>query len=198
MSKVKTNGVQEVIAVILQNIPSDAAVTKIEYEGPMIAIYTKNPRYLLENNVIISNIVKTIKKRIVVRTDESIRKSEEDARKIIMQLIPKDVGIVGTFFDTALGEVIIDVKKPWMLTQVDETKDEGMMVGVGGEGGGSGEEHGYATNEADTSKDEFNALQVHQAQLQKQLQMQALLTELVSATGWKVRIRKALIYHLRA
>jgi predicted metal-dependent RNase len=131
MSKVKTNGVQEVIAVILQNIPSDAAVTKIEYEGPMIAIYTKNPRYLLENNVIISNIVKTIKKRIVVRTDESIRKSEEDARKIIMQLIPKDVGIVGTFFDTALGEVIIDVKKPWMLTQVDETKDEG-MVGVGG------------------------------------------------------------------
>jgi KH/beta-lactamase-domain protein len=191
MSKVKTNGVQEVIAVILQNIPSDAAVTKIEYEGPMIAIYTKNPRYLLENNVIISNIVKTIKKRIVVRTDESIRKSEEDARKIIMQLIPKDVGIVGTFFDTALGEVIIDVKKPWMLTQVDETKDEGMMVGVGGEGGGSGEEHGYATNEAYTSKDEFNALQVHQAQLQKQLQMQALLTELVSATGWKVRIRKA-------
>jgi KH/beta-lactamase-domain protein len=166
-SRVKSNGVQEVITVILQNIPSDAAVTKIEYEGPMIAIYTKNPRYLLENNTIISNIVKTIKKRIVIRTDESIRKSEEEARKIIVSMIPKDVGIVGTFFDTTLGEVTVDVKKPWMLTQIDEMKD-------------------------DTDREEdYEEPVVHNVQIQKQMQMQALLTELVSATGWKIRIKKA-------
>ncbi len=166
-SRVKSNGVQEVITVILQNIPSDAAVTKIEYEGPMIAIYTKNPRYLLENNTIISNIVKTIKKRIVIRTDESIRKSEEEARKIIVSMIPKDVGIVGTFFDTTLGEVTVDVKKPWMLTQIDEMKD-------------------------DTDREEdYEEPVAHNVQIQKQMQMQTLLTELVSATGWKIRIKKA-------
>ncbi len=166
-SRVKSNGVQEVITVILQNIPSDAAVTKIEYEGPMIAIYTRNPRYLLENNTIISNIVKTIKKRIVIRTDESIRKSEEEARKIIVSMIPKDVGIVGTFFDTTLGEVTVDVKKPWMLTQIDEMKD-------------------------DTDREEdYEEPIAHNVQIQKQMQMQALLTELVSATGWKIRIKKA-------
>ncbi|MFQ5968965.1 MAG: beta-CASP ribonuclease aCPSF1 [Nitrososphaerales archaeon] len=112
----KINGQNNsIMSVILQDIPSDAAVTKIEYEGPRIALYTKNPRYLMENNHIISNMVNTIKKRIVVRTDESIRKSEEDARNILIQLTPKEAEVKGTFFDTALGEIIVEVKKPWIL-----------------------------------------------------------------------------------
>ena len=101
--KMNGQGGQNIMSVILQSIPSDAAVTKIEYEGPKIALYTKNPKYLMENNHIISGMVNMIKKRIVVRTDESIRKSEEDARNILMHLLPKEVEIKSTFFDTALG-----------------------------------------------------------------------------------------------
>jgi predicted metal-dependent RNase len=116
----KMNGhEQNIMSVILQNIPSDAAVTKIEYEGPRIALYTKNPKYLLENNQIISNMVNMIKKRIVIRTDESIRKNEEDARNILLQLLPKEVEVKSTFFDTALGEIIVEVKKPWILHAPD-------------------------------------------------------------------------------
>ncbi|MEM3085200.1 MAG: beta-CASP ribonuclease aCPSF1, partial [Nitrososphaerales archaeon] len=60
----KMNGQESnIMSVILQSIPSDAAVTKIEYEGPRIALYTKNPKYLMENNQIISNMVNMIKKR---------------------------------------------------------------------------------------------------------------------------------------
>jgi len=116
MMQEKINGQNNsIMSVILQDIPSDAAVTRIEYEGPRIALYTKNPRYLMENNQIISNMVNTIKKRIVVRTDESIRKSEEDARNILLQLAPKEAEVKSTFFDTALGEIIVEVKKPWIL-----------------------------------------------------------------------------------
>ena len=114
------NEEQSIMGVILQNIPGEAAVTKIEYEGPRIAIYTNNPRYLMKNNSIISNMVGTIKKRIVVRTDPSIRKSEEDARNIILETIPKDAEIKSTFFDTALGEVIIEIKRPWILNPQTE------------------------------------------------------------------------------
>jgi hypothetical protein len=114
------NEEQSIMSVILQNIPSEASVTKIEYEGPRIAIYTDNPRYLMENNTIVSNMVGTIKKRIVVRTDPSIRKSEEDARNIILETVPKDAEIKSTFFDTALGEVIIEVKRPWILNPQTE------------------------------------------------------------------------------
>ena len=102
------------MATILTSIPKDANVTKIDYEGPRIALYTNKPRFLMENNEIISNLVNQIKKRIVIRTDEKIRKSEEDARKILDSLVPKDAGLEATFFDTAAGEVSIEVKRPWL------------------------------------------------------------------------------------
>ena len=106
---------QNMMATILQSIPKEAKVTKIEYEGPRIALYTNAPRYLMENNETISNLVNIIKKRIVVRTDESIRKSEEEARKILAECIPKDANFQGVFFDTATGEVSIEAKRPWLL-----------------------------------------------------------------------------------
>ncbi|HXX05610.1 MAG TPA: beta-CASP ribonuclease aCPSF1, partial [Candidatus Bathyarchaeia archaeon] len=93
--------IPNVMGTILQSIPKEAEVTKIEYEGPRIAIYTKNPRFLMEHNDVISNMVNVIKKRIVVRTEESIRKNEEEARQILTQMLPKDTDLRGTFFDTA-------------------------------------------------------------------------------------------------
>jgi len=106
---------QNIMATILQSIPKEANVTKIDYEGPRIALFTKSPRYLMEHNEIISNLVNVIKKRIVVRTTESIRKTEEEARQIISQFVPKEAGLQGTFFDTATGEVSIEAKRPWLL-----------------------------------------------------------------------------------
>ena len=105
---------QNIMATILASIPKEANVTKIDYEGPRFALYTKTPRFLMENNIIISNLVKEIKKRIVIRIDKSIRKNEEDARKIIIEHVPKEANLQGTFFDTATGEVAIEVKRPWL------------------------------------------------------------------------------------
>jgi len=106
---------QNIMATILQSIPKEANVSKIDYEGPRIALYTTTPRYLMEHNELISNLVNVIKKRIVVRTDESIRKMEEEARQILTQSIPKDANLQATFFDTATGEVSVEVKRPWLL-----------------------------------------------------------------------------------
>ena len=125
------------MASILQSIPKEADVTKIEYEGPRIALYTKTPRYLMENNERISNLVNVIKKRIVVRTDESIRKSEDEARKIITEFIPKDANLQGTIFDTATGEVSVEAKRPWLLQRdakefnhVDVTEKTGWKLRI--------------------------------------------------------------------
>ena len=105
---------QNIMATILSSIPKDANVTKIDYEGPRIALYTKTPRFLMENNSIISNLVKEIKKRIVIRIDESIRKNEDDVRKIINEKVPKEANLQGIYFDTTTGEVSIEVKRPWL------------------------------------------------------------------------------------
>ncbi len=103
------------MATILQSIPKEAQVSKIDYEGPRIALYTKSPSFLMENNQIVSDLVNVIKKRIVVRTEESIRKNEEDARKIIAEALPKEAELGSTYFDTATGEVSVEVKRPWLL-----------------------------------------------------------------------------------
>ena len=128
---------QNIMATILKSIPPDAKVTKIEYEGPRIALYTAAPRYLMENNATISNLVNVIKKRIVVRTDESIRKSEAATRKIIMGLVPKEADLQGTRFDTATGEVSVEAKRPWLLQRdakefnhIDVTEKTGWMLRI--------------------------------------------------------------------
>lgn len=114
---------QNIMAVILQSLPQEAALTKIEYEGPRIALYSRNPTYLMQNNQLVSNMVNTIKKRIVIRTDEGIRRPEQESARIIEETIPKEVGIAGTFFDPVLGEAVLFVKKPWMLAQVGDEFD---------------------------------------------------------------------------
>jgi len=38
---------QNIVASILNNIPSDSEITKIEYEGPFIVLYSKKPTVLL-------------------------------------------------------------------------------------------------------------------------------------------------------
>jgi len=106
---------QNIMATILQSIPKEANITKIEYEGPRIALYTKTPRYLMENNETISTLVNVIKKRIVIRTDESIRKPQDEARLILAKYVPKEANLQGTIFDTATGEVSVEAKRPWLL-----------------------------------------------------------------------------------
>ena len=114
---------QNIMAVILQSLPKESGLTKIEYEGPKIALYSKNPAYLMQNSQLVSNMVNTIKKRIVVRTDESIRKPQAKSADIIAKTIPKEAGAAGTFFDPVLGEAIVFASKPWMLAQTGEDFD---------------------------------------------------------------------------
>src|SRR5215212_8771300 len=114
---------QHLMAAILRNLPEESGLTKIEYEGPRIALYSKNPSYLMQNTQLVSNIVNTIKKRIIVRTDESIRKFEEEAIQILHKSIPKEIRIVDTFFDPALGEATVFVKKPSLLVHAGEDFD---------------------------------------------------------------------------
>ena len=105
------------MTAILNNIPPEAQITRIEYEGPRIALYTKNPAYLHKNGYVISEIVNTLKKRVITRTEKSIRKQEPEARLALMKLVPQDAGASNYFFDDALGEITVEATNPKALTQ---------------------------------------------------------------------------------
>ena len=120
---------RNIMAVILQSLPHEASLTKIEYEGPCIALYSKNPSYLLRNNQLVLNMVNSIKKRIVIRTDESLRRSQDESRNIIAETIPRDAGVIDTFFDAALGEAVIFTKKPSTILHDGQDLDLSDKIG---------------------------------------------------------------------
>jgi KH/beta-lactamase-domain protein len=105
----------EVSQIVLQKIPKSAEVTRIEFEGPVLAVYTKRPEILIEQNSIIADIVSIIRKRIVVRSDTSVRLPEDETKKKVEETVPKEAEITSIDFDPSLGEVIIDAKKPGLV-----------------------------------------------------------------------------------
>jgi len=108
-------GKAEISQTVLKHVPKEAEVTRIEFEGPALAVYTKRPEILFEQSSIIADIVGLIRKRIVVRSDPSVRLPEKDTTKIIEKAVPKEAEITSINFDPSLGEVIIDAKKPGLV-----------------------------------------------------------------------------------
>ncbi|UCE44575.1 MAG: beta-CASP ribonuclease aCPSF1 [Candidatus Bathyarchaeota archaeon] len=105
----------EISQTILKHIPKEAEISRIEFEGPALAVYTKKPEVLVDQSYIIADIVNLIRKRIVVRSDPSVRLPEKDTEIIISETVPEEAGISNISFDPSLGEVVIEAKKPGMV-----------------------------------------------------------------------------------
>ena len=98
-------------------LPKEASITAARFEGPKIALYTKNPKFALtELTLHLSGLSKTMKKRFVIRTDPSIRISEDSTRSTVLRLVPKNVSLSAAFCDDATGEVILEVSIPEAIT----------------------------------------------------------------------------------
>ncbi|AWR97361.1 beta-CASP ribonuclease aCPSF1 [Acidianus sulfidivorans JP7] len=110
----------EILTSIYNGIPKDAQITRVEFEGPEIAVYVKNPNFILNSADIIKKIAREIKKRIIIKADRSVRKDEKETVEIIKQMVPKEAEISDIKFDEDLGEVLIKAKKP------------GLVIGKGG------------------------------------------------------------------
>lgn len=105
----------EISQYILEHVPKEAEVTRIEYEGPALAVYTKRPEILVEQGSVIADIVGIIRKRIVVRSDPSVRLPENEAERIAKEIIPAEAEVTDINFDPSLGEIIVEAKKPGLV-----------------------------------------------------------------------------------
>ncbi len=136
MTEQKSVPTYNLMSTILSSIPKEAEITRVEYEGPRIALYTRKPKFLQQNSYIISDIVNNVKKRVVVRTEKTIRKPEEEAKSIIDNAVPSEADVKRMFFDHALGEVIIEALSPKILTGdkdfniIDLTEKSGWKIKV--------------------------------------------------------------------
>jgi KH/beta-lactamase-domain protein len=105
----------EISQYILGHVPNEAEVTRIEYEGPSLAVYAKRPEALVEQSSLIAGIVNVIRKRIVIRSDPSVRLPEEEAEKKAREIVSAEAEVTDVNFDPSLGEIIIEAKKPGLV-----------------------------------------------------------------------------------
>ena len=113
--------IDEIKNIIHEILPEKCKVTKIEMEGPEVAIYTKNPSSFFENENFVAKTAFELKKRVNIRTDKSLLMNEKDATEKAKEIIPEDADIKGIYFAPAFSEITIESIKP------------GLVIGKGGE-----------------------------------------------------------------
>src|SRR5207244_1512486 len=85
-------------SVVKKVVPDHVEITQVDFEGPTIVIYTKNMEVFAESNDLVRQIAQQLRRRIVVRPDPSLLASQEDAEKVIREVIPAEAQITGLYF----------------------------------------------------------------------------------------------------
>ncbi|MBU7042781.1 MAG: beta-CASP ribonuclease aCPSF1 [Theionarchaea archaeon] len=106
---------QNIKEVVNDNLPIGAAISNVEFEGPDIIIYSRNPGVLIDDSELIKNMAKTLRKRIVVRPDPVALTDEETATAGIKSVVPAEAEITNISFDHNTYEVIIEARKPGLV-----------------------------------------------------------------------------------
>ncbi|MEK6911393.1 MAG: hypothetical protein AABX36_01135 [Candidatus Thermoplasmatota archaeon] len=59
-------------AVVKKVVPDHVDITQIDFEGPVIVIYTKNMEAFAESNDIVRQLAQNLRRRIQIRPDPSV------------------------------------------------------------------------------------------------------------------------------
>jgi len=105
----------EIKSQILAKTPPSADITEIEFEGPEVAVYSRNPQILVDNGELVKNLAKELRKRIVIRSDPSVRKDQAKATTLVKELVPEEAEISSIQFDPNIGEILIEAVKPGLV-----------------------------------------------------------------------------------
>ncbi len=122
---------EELIDRVKNLIPKNVKVKSVDVEGPVVVIYVKNPQEFAESGDIVKTLAKDLRKRITIRPDPKSLKPPEEAKEIIMKIVPPDAKITNFFFDEENGEVIIEAEKPGVVIGKQGTTLREIMKAVG-------------------------------------------------------------------
>src|SRR6056297_2217589 len=114
MSKVE-NQLADLKAEIKNEVPNDITISDVQYEGPELVVYTRDPKKFAQNGDLIRKLASQLRKRITVRPDPDVLSVPDRARETIMDVIPEEAGVTDLDFHADTGEVVIEAQKPGMV-----------------------------------------------------------------------------------
>src|SRR5579875_2523810 len=101
---------------IFDRLYPDNQITEVDYEGPNIVVYTKNLELFSRRDDLAKQIAQEMRRRISIRPDPSIMLSEDEAIKIIQEIIPENAGFKDVYFEADTGEAVIELDEPSIVT----------------------------------------------------------------------------------
>jgi len=103
----------DILKDIQKELPK--VISSANFEGANIVFYTDDMDFFRDNNGVIKELVNKFKKRIELRADQKLLKSEEETQKEIKKIIPEDAGLTEILFDPQRSIVIIEAKRPGLV-----------------------------------------------------------------------------------
>ena len=110
-----SNVLEEIKEKITKKLPDEVQLANIEFEGPEVVIYTKNPDIVADNGDLIRNLAKELRKRIIIRSDKSVLLDYEETIQKVREIVPEDAEITNITFDEVTNEVVIEATKPGLV-----------------------------------------------------------------------------------
>ncbi|RLG53161.1 MAG: beta-CASP ribonuclease aCPSF1 [Thermoproteota archaeon] len=78
-----TATVPEIERRVLDHFPPEAEITKVIVEGAIVKVFSKNMKYFVENRSEVAALAKSIRKKIVVRCEQSVLKKPEEVERYL-------------------------------------------------------------------------------------------------------------------
>ncbi|HOL08483.1 MAG TPA: beta-CASP ribonuclease aCPSF1, partial [Methanomassiliicoccaceae archaeon] len=107
--------IEDAKELIRKLAPSDVDITGIDFEGPVVVIYTKDMDKFASNNDIVRQLAQGLRRRVAIRPDPSILADPDIVEKRLREIIPEEAQITDIYFDDDTGEVTIEAIAPGMV-----------------------------------------------------------------------------------
>lgn len=111
---------KEIEKTVLEIMPKECGVTKVEPEGLSAVIYIKDIKAFYRNDQLIKALASALKKKVSIRVDPSRLSGLEETKSYIQRTVPKEAEIKKIMFNPEFSEVHIEALKP------------GIVIGKGG------------------------------------------------------------------
>lgn len=100
----------DILKDIQKELPK--VISSANFEGANIVLYTNDIEFFKDNEGKIKELVNKFKKRIELRSDSKLLKTQEETEEAIKKIIPSEAELTEILFDIQRGIVVIEAKKP--------------------------------------------------------------------------------------
>lgn len=103
---------EDVRKMVRKLLPPKIEISKIDFEGPVVVIYTTSLEEFADNSEIVKKLAQGLRRRVAIRPDPSLLVELDQAETEIRHIIPEEAQITDIYFERDTGEVTIEALSP--------------------------------------------------------------------------------------